>query len=256
MYGLDGKAVLITGGAAGIGRSIALRLAHEGCDLGILDVDTTAAERTSAEVEHVGHRAEVFGADVGDADQVRRAVDAFVKAFGKIDMLANNAGVATVGRIEETPLEEWRRVFRINVDGTFNMCKAVIPHMRARKTGRIVNVASWLGKVGKPYYGAYSASKFAVVGLTESLAMELAPAGINVNAVCPGVIMETNMRRFADRESLAHGLPTAREREAQIPLGRLGLPDDVARVVAFLLSPEAVYMTGQSINVTGGLWVH
>lgn len=256
MYGLEGKSVLLTGGATGIGRRIAVRLAEEGCDLGIVDINTKEAALTSAMVEQAGRRAIVIEADVGDFDQASAAVNVFIKAFGKIDVLANNAGIIAVGRVEETPVEEWRRVFRINVDGVFNFCKAVVPHMRERKAGRIVNTASWFGKVGKPHYGAYCASKFAIVGLTQSLAMELAPVGINVNAVCPGTIVETSLREVADQRSIELGIPTAKQREAQIPIGRLGLPDDVARVVAFLISEEAAYMTGQSINVTGGLWMH
>ena len=256
MYRLDGKSVLLTGGATGIGRRIATRLAEEGCDVGIVDINMAEAERTSAMVQRAGRRAAIFNADVGDSDQASATVDAFLKVVGKIDVLANNAGIISVGRIEQTSIEEWRQVFRINLDGVFNYCKAVIPHMRERKTGKIINTASWFGKTGKPYYGAYCASKFAIVGLTQTLAMELAPFGINVNAVCPGTIMETNLRTFADQRSTEQGIPTAKEREAQIPIGRLGLPEDVARVVAFLVSEEAAYMTGQAINVTGGLWMH
>ena len=256
MYRLDGKSVLLTGGATGIGRRIATRLAEEGCDIGIVDVNMAEAERTAAMVEQTGRRAALFKADVGDFDQASAAVNAFLKVFGKIDVLANNAGVISVGLVEETSVEEWRRVFHVNVDGVFNFCKAVVPHMRERKAGKIVNTASWFGKTGKPYYAAYSASKFAIVGFTQSLAMELAPMRINVNAVCPGTIVETDMRTIADRQSVELGIPTAKEREAQIPIGRVGLPEDISRVVAFLVSEEAAYMTGQSVNVTGGLWMH
>jgi len=254
MYRLDGKSVLLTGGATGIGRRIATRLAEEGCDVGIVDINMEEAENTRAMVEKIGRRGAVFKADVGDFGQASAAVDAFLKTFGKIDVLANNAGVITIGTVEETSIEEWHRVFRINLDGVFNFCKAVVPHMRARKAGKIVNTASWLGKSGKPHYGAYCASKFAVIGLTQTLALELAPIGINVNAVCPGTIVETGMRTIADQQSIEQGIPTAKEREAQIPIGRVGLPEDIARAVAFLVSEEAAYVTGQAFNVTGGLW--
>jgi meso-butanediol dehydrogenase / (S,S)-butanediol dehydrogenase / diacetyl reductase len=256
MYRLDGKTVLLTGGATGIGRAIALRLAEEGCDLGIVDINLSEAERTARMVERAGRRAVTIAADVGDFDQASAAVAAFLQVFGKIDVLANNAGIITVGRVEDTPVEQWRRVFRVNVDGVFNFCKAVVPHMRERQSGRIVNTASWFGKIGKPYYAAYCASKFAIVGLTQSLAMELAAERINVNAVCPGTIVETPLREVADRQSKEQGIATSKERESQIPIGRLGLPADVARAVAFLISEEAAYMTGQSINITGGLWMH
>lgn len=256
MYELNGRSVLLTGGATGIGRRIATRLAEEGCDVGIVDVNIAEAERTAAMVKKIGRKCSVFKADVGNFDQASSAVRDFLRDFGKIDVLANNAGVISLGRIEDVPVEEWRRVFNINVEGVFNFCKAVVPHMRERKAGKIVNTASWYGKIGKPHYGAYCASKFAVIGLTQSLAMELAPLGINVNAVCPGTIVETAMRDEADKRSIEEGVPTAKQREAQIPIGRVGLPEDIARAVAFLASDEAAYMTGQAINVTGGLWMH
>jgi NAD(P)-dependent dehydrogenase (short-subunit alcohol dehydrogenase family) len=256
MYGLQGRTVLLTGGATGIGRRIATRLAEEGCDVGIVDVNLDEAARTVAMIEERGRRGAVFEADVGDYDQVSAAVAAFLQKFGRIDVLANNAGIISVGRVEDTAVDEWRRIFRVNVDGVFHLCKAVVPHLREQKSGKIVNTASWFGKIGKPHYSAYCASKFAVIGLTQSLAMELAPLGINVNAVCPGTIVETGMRDVADKRSIEQGIPTAKERESTIPLGRVGLPDDIARAVAFLASDEAAYMTGQAINVTGGLWMH
>ncbi len=256
MYHLDEKKVVLTGGATGIGRRIATRLAEEGCDVAILDVNVAEAERTASMVKEKGRRSLVIETDVADYGQVSSAVDGVLKEFGRIDVLANNAGVISLGRVEEIPVDEWRRVFRINVDGVFHMCKAVVPHLVAQKSGRIINTASWFGKIGKSHYAAYCSSKFAVIGLTQSLALELAPLRINVNAVCPGTIVETAMRDFADRRSREQGIPTSKERETQIPLGRVGLPDDIARVVAFLASDEAHYMTGQAINVTGGLWMH
>ena len=256
MYNLDGKKVLLTGGATGIGRRIATRLAEEGCDVAIIDINIAEAEHTAAMVKEKGRRSLVLKTDVGDYEQVSSAVNGVLKEFGRIDVLANNAGVISLGRVEEIPIEEWRRVFRINVDGVYHMCKAVVPHLIAQKSGRIINTASWFGKIGKPHYAAYCSSKFAVIGLTQSLAMELAPLRINVNAVCPGTIVETATRDFADQRSREQGIPTSKERESQIALGRVGLPDDIARVVAFLASDEASYMTGQAINVTGGLWMH
>jgi NAD(P)-dependent dehydrogenase (short-subunit alcohol dehydrogenase family) len=128
--------------------------------------------------------------------------------------------------------------------------------MKQRRSGRIINLASWLGKTGRPFNSAYCASKFAVIGLTQSLAHELAPSQVTVNAICPGLIVETGMREYAEAEGKKFHLPPAMERETTIPLGRVGLPEDMARLVAFLASDESRYMTGQSINVTGGLWMN
>jgi NAD(P)-dependent dehydrogenase (short-subunit alcohol dehydrogenase family) len=256
MYNLEGRKLLLTGGATGIGRRIATRLAEEGCDVGIIDINTAEAEKTAALVEKAGRRCTVYKGDVANFDSVSKAVDSFMRDHGHVDVLANNAGVISLGRVEDVPVADWQRTFAINVEGVFNMCKLLVPHFRKRQRGRIINTASWFGKVGKPHYSAYSASKFAVIGLTQSLAMELAPTAITVNAICPGTIVETGMRDEADKRSLEEGVPTARQREALIPMGRVGLPDDIARVVAFLASDESAYMTGQSINVTGGLWMH
>lgn len=255
MYNLDGKVALVTGSATGIGRAIATRLAQDGADLVLFDINEEEAQNTAAMVRAIGRRCEVVRGDVGDYLQVQRAVANFITSFGAIDIAVHNAGITRVGTVAETAVEDFREVFRVNVDGVFHGCKAVVPHMIERGKGKIINTASWLGKVGKPNYGAYCASKSAVIGLTQSLAMEVARHRINVNAVCPGIIIETGMRDEADAASIKQGLPTAKQREADIPVGRVGLPDDVARVVSFLASEQSDYMTGQALNVTGGLWM-
>ena len=256
MYSLSGRKVLLTGGATGIGRRIATRLAEEGCDVGIVDIDEPRARETAQAVGQAGRRSLVFRVDVGDPDQLRIAYEGFQREFGPVDVLINNAGINAIGKVGELTLSDWRAVFRVNVEGVFALSSLVAPAMAERGQGRIINTASWFGKVGKAQYSAYCASKFAVIGFTQSLAAELAPSGVTVNAVCPGTIVETGMREMADRRSRESGLRTAKEREAEIPLGRVGLPDDVARVVAFLASDESSYMTGQAINITGGLWMH
>lgn len=256
MYNLEGKIALVTGAATGIGRAIATRLAQEGADLALFDINEADAQSTADRVRAAGRRCEVVRGDVGDYAQVQRAVDGFIASFGGIDIAVHNAGIIRLGTVAETSIEDFRAVFRVNVDGVFHGCKAVVPHMAGRGTGKIINMASWFGKSGKASYGAYCASKFAIIGLTQSLAMEVARHRINVNAVCPGTIVETGMRDEADAESVKHGLLTAKQRESGIPIGRVGLPDDIARVVAFLASDQADYMTGQAINVTGGLWMH
>src|SRR5690242_14994160 len=150
MYNLEGRKVLLTGGATGIGRSIAARLAHEGCDIGLVDVNEEQANETAALVRRAGRESAVFAADVGDYGQARSTVDRFLNAFGGIDILINNAGIIHVSTIAETAVDDWRSVFKVNVDGVFHFCKAVAPHMIDRGQGRIINTASWFGKIGKP----------------------------------------------------------------------------------------------------------
>jgi NAD(P)-dependent dehydrogenase (short-subunit alcohol dehydrogenase family) len=256
MYDLTGKTAIVTGGASGIGRSICLRLAEEGADVAVLDYNFDGAEETAEMAAGHGVQACAVVVDVSDEASVERAFDKVRAWRGDADILVNCAGIIAIGTVEETSTEEWRRVFAVNLDGVFHTCRAAAPSMRARGSGKIINMSSWFGKAGKPNYGAYSASKAAVIGLTQSLAMELAAAGVNVNAVCPGTIFETGMRDIADKISAEKNLSTAKDRAKAIPMGRVGKPEDISRVVAFLASDEADYMTGQSINVTGGLLMH
>jgi NAD(P)-dependent dehydrogenase (short-subunit alcohol dehydrogenase family) len=241
----------VTGAAAGIGRAIAGRLARDGYRVAVNDVDPAAAARTARELKGLA-----VPGDVGDRAAAGRLVADTVRALGRLDLLVNNAGTCRLGAIADFPEADWRATFRVNVDGVFFCCQAALPPMLRQGTGNIVNVASWSGKSGAPYFGAYCASKFAVIGLTQSLAREVASRGIRVNAVCPGIVAGTGMRAGVDAESRALGRPTSTERLGLIPLGRLAEPDDVAGVVAFLASDEARYMTGQAVNVTGGLWLH
>jgi NAD(P)-dependent dehydrogenase (short-subunit alcohol dehydrogenase family) len=179
-----------------------------------------------------------------------------LKQFGKIDAMVNNAGIIRLGLLTDFPEADWRALFRVNVDGVLFCCQMVVPHMVSRRQGAIVNVSSWNGKVGMPIFGAYSATKFAVIGLTQALAKEVAAHGIRVNAVCPGIVAGTAMRAEVERLSPQYNIPPSAERATVVPLKRLALPEDIARVVAFLLSEESGYMTGQAINITGGLWMH
>lgn len=256
MYNLVGKTALVTGAGSGIGRAIARRLAEEGCDIAILDIDREGAEEVAGLVRDAGRRAVAEVADVSDLEQVETGIVACKDALGKIDILVNNAGIIRVSTLVEMSPADWRDIFRVNVDGVFHCCKVVLPQMIERKYGRVINIASWAGKSGQPYLSAYCASKFAVIGATQSLAREMAPHNITVNAICPGIVIETAMRERLEEESRKLGLASAAERESNIPLGRLALPDDVAAVAAFLASEEAAYMTGQAINATGGLWMH
>lgn len=254
MYNLDERNALVTGGAHGIGRAIALRLADEGCNVGLFDIDAEGAEATAADVRARGRKSVVFAGDVTRAASVKAGVQAIEGELGPTDILMNNAGILRIATILETPIEDLEQQFRINVQGVFHFCQAVVPGMVQRRRGRIINMASWLGKHGVANYGAYCATKFAVIGVTQSLASEIASSGVTANAICPGIIAETQMREGAEEVHRERGLPMALDRLHTVPLGRLGLPEDVARTVAFLASDESDYMTGQAINITGGLW--
>ena len=248
MYALDGRVGLITGGGSGIGREIARRLAREGMAVAVLDRDSAAAEAVAAEISGLA-----VTADVTAEAEVSNAVDAVLGRFHRIDLLVNNAGIAWMGPALEMPLEALQSMLRVNVEGVFITCRAVLPHMIARRSGSVVNLASWAGKTGNAYFAGYSASKFAVIGLTQALAREMAPYGIRVNTICPGIVIDTAMRTAIEAQQRQYGLPTTEERAKTIPVGRLSVPDDVARIAAFLASDESAYMTGESINISGGL---
>jgi acetoin reductase-like protein len=252
----SGRVALVTGGATGIGHAIARRLARAGCDIAVADIDAAGAEAAAKELREGGRRAAALQCDVGNREAVFRLADEARRALGDIDLLVNNAGIARLGPLASFAETDWRELFRVNVDGVFFCCQAVLPGMTARQRGAIVNIASWNGKLGAPNFGAYSATKFAVIGLTQALAREVAFHGIRVNAVCPGVVAGTPLRNEVERQGQAFGLPPSSERAKMIPLGRLATPEDVANAVAFLVSDESSYMTGQAINVTGGLWLH
>lgn len=252
---LQNKNAIVTGAASGIGRAIALRLARDGCRLILLDRNEAGLKRLESELPK-GVVLASLTVDIANEASVDGGVKAAIGASGgEVDFLVNCAGVDHLDRVAECSLADWRKVLSVNLDGTFLMCRAVVAHMTGRASGKIVNVASWLAKAGMAGHAPYAASKFGIIGLTQSLAKEVAPLGIHVNAVCPGAIDNTGMREEADRQSRERGLSPASERVKMIPLGRLGEPDDVSGVVSFLLSDDANYMTGQAINVTGGLWM-
>lgn len=252
----DKKVAIVTGAGTGIGRAIALRLAKSGYAVAVADVDSQGADSVTRELRTNDGLAEAIVCDVGEKAEAFRMVDAATKALGPVELLVNNAGVVGLGPLADFSEQEWRRLFRVNVDGVFFCCQAVLRSMLERSRGNIVNIASWNGKLGAANFGAYSATKAAVISITQALAREVAAKGIRVNAVCPGIIAGTLMREQVQTEGQAYGLPPASERAKTIPLGRLGNPEDIAEAVAFLASEKAGYMTGQAINVTGGLWLH
>ena len=251
------RIALVTGAGAGIGRAIALRLAADGCDIGVVDLDEAAADETAALVRKLGRQACAAMGNVARRDSVQAAVARVAEALGPVDVLVNNAGILRTAKFLDVTDEDWRQTMSVNLDGVFYCCQAVLPAMLARRAGCIVNMSSWTGKKGVPNHTAYSATKAAVIALTQSLAGEMAEHGIRVNAVCPGTIVDTRMRTEAEALNKAQGLPDVDTRvKTLIPMRRAGLPADVAGVVAFLVSDDAAYMTGQAINITGGLWMN
>jgi NAD(P)-dependent dehydrogenase (short-subunit alcohol dehydrogenase family) len=256
MYALEGRTAIVTGSSGGIGRAIALRLARAGCDVGIFDRDEAGAAETADLVRHERRNAHVALGSVADRQEVDAGAARLIERLGHVDILVNNAGILRTSKFLDIAPREWRDLLAVNLDGTFHFCQAVLPHMVARQSGAIINMSSWTGKKGVPNHAAYSASKFAVIGLTQSIAGEMAEHGIRINAVCPGIIVGTQMRREAEAMNKTQGLPDVETRAKTIPLRRVGYPEDVAAVVAFLASDEAAYMTGQAVNVTGGLWMN
>jgi NAD(P)-dependent dehydrogenase (short-subunit alcohol dehydrogenase family) len=248
MYALNGRVGLVTGAGGGIGREIARRLAGEGMSVAVLDRDGAAAQAVAAEIGGLA-----VAADVTSEEEVGGAVDTVLAAFKQIDLLVNNAGIAWMGPALDMPLEALQAMLRVNVEGVFIVSRAVLPHMIARRSGSVVNLASWAGKTGPAFFAGYGATKFAVIGLTQALAREMAPHGIRVNAICPGIVVDTAMRTAIEAQQRRYGLPETTEREKSIPIGRVSVPDDVARFAAFLASDDASYLTGEAINLSGGL---
>lgn len=262
MYDLDGQVALITGAAQGIGRAIALRLASEGADVAIADVNEEGARNVAEEAQRTGRRALALKADVTVREQVEGVVERTVGELGGLDIAVANAGIIHVAWLLEMGEAEFDRMFAVNVKGVWLTCAAAGRQMvRQGRGGRIVLAASRAGKTPSRVHatGAYAATKHAVVGLTRALAFELAKHKITVNAYCPGMV-DTSMWDTIDAavsQQLGVALGTHRkEAAAVIPLGRTEQPDDVANLVAWLASDEAAYMTGQAINIEGGTEVH
>lgn len=252
------KAAIVTGASRGIGRAIALALAKEGAKL-VVNYNNSEKEATKVvdEIKRFSTEALPVKADVSKSDEVNGLVKNALKKFGRIDILVNNAGVEPMNRMIDITEREWDYVMNINARGTFLCNQAVALQMiKSGCGGKIVNIASQAGKTGAEFLAHYSASKAAIIAFTKAAAKELALYKINVNCVCPGVI-ETDMQKQDLARSAEFMGVTEREMNRQvlsrIPLGRIGNPDDVARVVVFLCSEDADYMTGQAINVTGGI---
>jgi 2-hydroxycyclohexanecarboxyl-CoA dehydrogenase len=253
MRGLKDRTVIVTGGANGIGAAIARRLAEEGCAVGVLDLDAPAGEKVVAELKAAGRRASFHAADITDYDAVARAVAAFEAASGPIACLVNNAGWDRAANFLDTTPEFWRKVVAINLFGPLNVNHIILRGMSARGFGRVVNIASDAGRVGSSGEAVYSACKGGIIAFTKTVARELVGKGIIVNTLCPGPTDTAILRSFLegpDGTRIAEGLKRA------IPMRRLGVPEDYPGLVAFLLSDDAAYITGQTISVSGGLTMH
>jgi NAD(P)-dependent dehydrogenase (short-subunit alcohol dehydrogenase family) len=237
--------IIVTGAAQGIGRAVALRLAATGTRIAVWDIDGRGVEETAMLCRQCGATAQARGVDVGDADQIEASVGAFEKEWGAPDGLVNNAGIFPRARALDIELSEWERVLRVNLTGTFVCARAVAARMKEVGRGAIVNMGSGRALAGAANGAHYSASKGGIIALTKSLAHDWAGYGIRVNCVIPGITDTAQPRvEMGDNELYAMG--------SSIPLGRIGQPEDIAAVAAFLLSDDAAYMTGQSVAVNGG----
>ncbi len=242
MFDLSKQFAVVTGAATGIGEVIAARFAEAGATVCIADIDGAEAERTA---KRIGHGAQSIAVDVTNPSSVEAAINGFLQRNATIDILVNNAGIAgKAAPIWEQADSDWLKVLAVNLNGVFYLCRAVIPHMRSRGYGRIVNIASVAGKEGNPNMVAYSASKAAVIGLTKAIAKEVASEGICINAVSPAVIRTKILDQLTPAQ-VAYMVD-------RIPMKRTGQPEEVAAVVHFLASRDCSFVTGQCYDVSGG----
>ena len=249
---LANKVALITGGTSGIGAATARLFAKEGARVAITGRRRELGEKVVAEIRARGGEAIFIAADVTRAEDCRRSIEQTLAAFGRIDILFNNAGIVTQGALEETSEADWDRTFEVNVKGTYLMTKSILPIMRTQGRGVIVNNASDWGIVGGPEYAAYSASKGAVVLLTKSVALEVARDNIRVNVICPG---DTYVERWWIDERRDPSVDFEVEVKAMggtLPIGRVGQPEEIARSVLFLACDDSSFMTGATLIVDGG----
>ena len=244
---LKDKVALVTGAAQGIGRAIALKLAANGADVVIVDMNLDKAQETAREAERLGRRALALRANIANLQEAEAMADEAVAKLGAVHIMVNNAGITRDALILRMKEEDWDAVINVNLKGVFNCTKAVVKHMSKQRYGRIVNIASIVGEMGNAGQANYSASKAGVIALTKTVAREFATRNITCNAVAPGFIDTAMTQALSEK--------VKEELAKQIPMGRLGTPEDVAEGVLFLVSETTGYITGQVLNINGGMYM-
>ena len=246
------KVALVTGAGRGIGQALAVGLAKGGHDIVVVDLPSEAAgvAQTARQVEQTGHKAYTKSMDVASKASVDACVQSVLEEAGRIDVLVNNAGILRPSLLQDLSEKSWDEHFNVNAKGVLLMCQAVLPHMRARKSGRIINIASIAGRQGVPTQGHYAATKSTVITLTRVLAQEVGMDGVTVNAICPGIILtEMGKNNLGSDAAVKHW-------EEVAALKRLGVPEDIVGPVCFFASDQSAFVTGQALNVCGGIYFH
>ncbi len=252
---LEGRVAVVTGGGGGIGAQICRTFAQQGAAVAVVDIQQEAAGQVAEAIRRSAGRAMAVACDVTDRDDVEQAADQVEQELGPLAIWVNNAGVSYILPFLECTEQIWDQTLEVNLKGAFLGCQAAIRRMAPRQDGVIINMSSQSGRVGNSHYAAYCASKFGIIGLTQSLAVEFAAQGIRVNAICPGVVptpmWDTQIEDYARKRDLK-AEEVMSYFESNIPMGRIGKAEDIAQAALFLASDEANYITGQALNVSGG----
>jgi len=251
----EDKVVIVTGGGKGLGKAISLTFAEKGAKVVIAEISINSANKVAREIKSLNQDCLVVRTDASNREEICNMTAIVKDKFNNIDILVNNAGAYLAAPVVDTSEKDWQRIIDVNLKGVFLCSQVVAKEMIKQGSGKIINISSMAGKTGPTREGAYAASKSAVIALTKTLSKELAAYGINVNAICPGLINTEMLRSWWRQRSTDKGISfqeVEKEFLSKIPLGRVGMPKDIANLVLFLASEEASYITGESINITGG----